>query len=207
MIEGISAGFIFSLTLFPGTVWLAKVGVQGTRAQVLAVGLGFWLSHFFWLMVAVPGLMMMSAHLPFIHFGMHLFAAFVLTYMAFKFLRSKRVERVDDAPALPKPWLMLNRAFAQSLAMPMRLPAAMAILLATGAYLNAPAEWASVPSVLLGAFIGVTWWWGQFTLLALWFAKRVPYPITIKSLNKIRPFCSVLCLCLAGIVLFLGVSN
>ncbi|WPJ94775.1 LysE family transporter [Coraliomargarita algicola] len=204
MLEGITAGFIFSLTLFPGAVWLAKVGVSGTRRQVVAVGAGFWLSHLFWLLVAVPGLRMMSAHLPFIRFGMHLFAAFVLVYMAFKFFRSKRVERVDDAPVLPGTWDLLHRSFGQSLAMPMRLPAAMAILLATGAYINHPPEWAVVPGVLFGAFIGVTWWWGQFVVLSVYFAKRVPQPITIKSLNKIRPFCAVLCLCLSGIVLYLG---
>jgi len=204
MLEGITAGFIFSLTLFPGTVWLAKVGVRGTKAQVLAGGLAFWLSHFFWLMVAVPGLMMMYAHLPFIRFGIHLFAAFVLTYMAFKFLRSKRVERIDDAPAMSRPSELFKTLFNQSLAMPMRLPSAMAILLATGVYVNHPADWETVPTVLLGVVIGVTWWWGQFTFLAIYFARRVPHPITIKSLNKIRPFCTVLCLCLAGIVLFLG---
>jgi threonine/homoserine/homoserine lactone efflux protein len=205
MLEGITAGFIFSLTLFPGTVWLAKVGVVGTKQQVAAVGFAFWLSHFFWLFIAVPGLMMMYAHLPFVRLGMHLFAAFVLVYMAFKFFRSKRVERIDDAIELTRPWVMFNTALNQSLAMPMRLPAAMAILLATGVYINNTPDWATVPSVLLGALIGVTWWWGQFTLLAAFFAKRVSHPITIKSLNKIRPFCAALCLCLSGIVLFLGV--
>ncbi len=204
MLEGITAGFILSLTLFPGTVWLAKVGVAGTKQQVFAVGVAFWLSHLLWLCIAVPGLMMMTAHLPFIRFGMHLFAAFVLIYMGFKFFRSKRVERIDDAPALPSSWVLFKSALNQSLAMPMRLPAAMAILLATGVYINHPPEWATVPSVLIGAFIGVTWWWGQFTFLAAYFAKRVPYPITIKSLNKIRPFCAALGLCLAGIALFLG---
>jgi hypothetical protein len=124
--------------------------------------------------------------------------------MAFKFFRSKRVEYIDDAPALSSPWKLFSAAFNQSVAMPMRLPAAMAILLATGVYINHPAEWAVVPNVLLGAFIGVTWWWGQFTFLSAYFAKRVPYPITIKSLNKICPFCTLLCLCLSGIVLFLG---
>lgn len=204
MLEGITAGFVFSLTLFPGTVWLTKVGVRGTTAQIIAVGLAFWLSHFFWLMVAVPGLMMMCAHLPFIRFGMHLFAAFVLTYMALKFFRSKRVEQIDDAPPLSRPWKLFNILLNQSAAMPMRLPAAMAILLATGVYVNNPAHWETVPEVLLGALIGVTWWWGQFTFLSVFFAKRVPQPITIKSLNKIRPFCAVLCLCLAAMVLFLG---
>ena len=205
MVEGITAGFILSLTLFPGTVWLAKVGVRGSKAEVLAVALAFWASHLFWLMVAVPGLMMMCAHLPFLKFGMHLFAAFVLGYMGLKFFRSKRVESLEDAPDLPGAWTLFRSALVQSMAMPMRLPAAMAILLATGVYINHPPQWSVVPMVMLGVLIGLSWWWGQFAFLAAFFAKRVPYPITITSLNKIRPFCAVLCLCLAGIVLFLGV--
>ncbi|MFP4202890.1 MAG: hypothetical protein ACLFS4_00990, partial [Opitutales bacterium] len=66
MLEGIAAGVILSLTLFPGTVWLAKVGACGTRAQVLCVGLAFALSQLVWLAVAVPGLRMMLVHLRFL---------------------------------------------------------------------------------------------------------------------------------------------
>lgn len=204
MLEGITAGFILSLILFPGTVWLVKVGVSGTNWQVMAVGAGFWMAHCFWFFIAVPGLMMMYAHLYFARFGMHLFAAFVLIYMAYKFYRSKRVERVDDAPPLSASRFLFQRAFNQSVAMPMRLPTAMAVLLSTGIYINHPPEWSVVPAALFGVIIGVTCWWGQFTFLAIFFVKRVPYPVTIKSLNKIRPFCAVLCLCLAGVVLYLG---
>lgn len=204
MLEGITAGFILSLTLFPGTVWLVKVGVKGTKRQVFAVGLGFWISHLFWLLIAVPGLMMMLANLPFIKFGMHLFGTFVLLYMSIKFFRSRRVERIDDVPELPSAMALYRSAMTQSLAMPMRLPAAMAILLSTGVFVNHIPRWYSVPMVVLGVVIGLTCWWGQFTFLSAFFAKRVPYPITIKSLNKIRPFCAVLCLCLSVIVLFLG---
>ncbi len=57
MLEGITAGFILSLALFPGTVWLAKGGVAGTKRQVFAVGLAFALSQMVWLSVAIPGLM------------------------------------------------------------------------------------------------------------------------------------------------------
>ncbi|MGB0744031.1 MAG: hypothetical protein ACPGSB_05855, partial [Opitutales bacterium] len=85
------------------------------------------------------------------------------------------------------------------------LPAAMAILLATGVYVNNKAIWPVVPSVLTGALIGVCWWWGQISFLSLFFVKRVPEHITIKSLNKLRPFSALLCFCLAAIVLLLGV--
>lgn len=205
MIEGITAGFILSLTLFPGTVWLAKVGVVGTKRQVLAVGLAFGLSQFLWLLVAIPGLMMMCAHLTLIRTGMHLFAGFVLMYMGLKFFRAKRVGALDDVDDLPSAWGLFRLAFNQALAMPMRLPAAMAILLATGVYINHEPSWVIVPSIIIGALIGTAWWWGQFTLLSMFFAKRVPQSITIKSLNKIRPFCACLNGFLALIAVLLGV--
>jgi threonine/homoserine/homoserine lactone efflux protein len=205
MLEGITAGFIVSLLLYPGTVWLAKIGVSGRVAQVIAVGFAFWLSSSFWLFIAAPGLMMMYANLSFIQFGMHLFAAMVLIYIGIKYFRTRKVERIDDATELPSAGALFKTAFIQSLAMPMRLPAAMAVLLATGVYINHPPAAASLPPILLGIVIGLTWWWGQFTGLALFFAKRVPQGVTVRSLNKIRPFCAVLCLALAMVVLFLAV--
>jgi len=202
MIEGITAGLILSLALFPGTVWLAKVGVVGTKRQVFAVGLAFALSQMVWLSVAIPGLMMMSKHLSFVRFGMHLFAVFVLGYMAIKFFRTRRVAVLDDAGELPSALVLFRTAFNRSLAMPMRLPMAMAVLLATGVYVNHPPSWQVVPAVMLGALLGVGWWWGQFTFLSAFFAKRVPVGITIKSLNKIRPFCAVL-FCLLSLMAIL----
>jgi threonine/homoserine/homoserine lactone efflux protein len=204
MLEGITAGFILSLVLFPGTVWLAKVGVCGTKRQVCAVGLALALSQMIWLLVAIPGLMMMSKHLSFLRMGMHLFAVFVLGYMAVKFFRTRRVEVLDDAGALPAPLVLFRNAFNRALAMPMRLPTAMAVLLATGVYVNHPPTWEVVPSVMLGGLIGVGWWWGQFTFVAAFFAKRVPERITMKSLNKIRPFCAVLFCCLSLIAFLLA---
>ncbi|TVP79520.1 MAG: hypothetical protein EA353_05975 [Puniceicoccaceae bacterium] len=205
MLEGITAGFILSLILYPGTVWLAKVGVSGSPAQVIAVGAAFWLSSLFWLFIAAPGLMMMAANLSFIQFGMHLFAAMVLVYIGVKYFRTRKVERIDDAGSLPAAGALFKTALVQSLAMPMRLPAAMAVLLATGVYINHPPVSDSLPPILAGIVIGLTWWWGQFIFLAACFAKRVPQAITIKSLNKIRPFCGVLCLGLALIVVLLAV--
>ncbi|CAA6676614.1 MULTISPECIES: hypothetical protein [unclassified Lentimonas] len=204
MLEGITAGFILSLVLFPGTVWLAKVGAIGTKRQVCAVGLGFALSQLIWLFVSVPGLMMMSRHLSFLRLGMHVFAVFVLGYMAVKFFRTRRVEMLDDTGDLPSATMLFRIAFNRALAMPMRLPTAMAVLLATGVYVTHPPSWQLVPSVMLGGLIGVSWWWGQMTFLSIFFAKRVPDHYTLKSLNKIRPFCGVLFCFLGLIALFLA---
>ncbi|MEO0508453.1 MAG: hypothetical protein AAF065_01180 [Verrucomicrobiota bacterium] len=204
MLEGITAGFILSLTLFPGTVWLVKLAVVGRPIQVIAAGLGFWLAQLIWLIVAIPGLMMMSRHLAFIDAAMHVFASFVMAYMGIKFIRTRRATKLDEVADLPSAYHLFRNALNRSLAMPMRLPAAMAILLSTGVYLNHDPSWRVVPYILLGALIGVSWWWGQFTFLSVLFAKRVPQHITLKSLNKIRPFCAVLCLALSVMVLFLG---
>jgi len=204
MLEGITAGFIFSLILFPGTVWLVRVGFAGRWGDVLAVGGGFWLAQFIWLVIAVPGLMLMTRQLAALTEGMHVFASFVLAYMALKFIRTRRAEALGGVGQLPSPRALFHNAFNRSLAMPLRLPAAMAILLATGAFINNPPTWEVVPEVLFGALIGVSWWWGQFTFLSLVFAKRVPETITLRSLNKIRPFCAVLFFALAVIVLYLG---
>jgi threonine/homoserine/homoserine lactone efflux protein len=204
MLEGIAAGFILSLTLFPGSVWLVKVGVTGRASQVIAVGLGFWLSQLIWLGVAVPGLMMMCRSLSFMSEAMYLFASFVLGYMGVKFLRTRKADNLANAGPLPAASTLFRNALNRSLAMPLRLPAAMTILLATGVYINPPPTWSEVPLVLLGALIGLSWWWGQMIFLAVFFAKRVPESITLKSLNKMRPLCAVLCFALAGIVLFMG---
>jgi hypothetical protein len=114
------------------------------------------------------------------------------------------VEVLDDVGTLPSGRVLFGNAFNRALAMPMRLPTAMAVLLATGVYINHPPTWEAVFPVSLGAVIGVVWWWGQFSFLSAFFAKRVPQRITLRSLNKIRPFCGVLYCFLAGIVLFLG---
>jgi len=204
MLEGITAGFILSLTLFPGTVWLTKVGVAGRASQIIAVGFGFWLAQLIWLLIAVPGLMMMCRHLSYVSVVMYGFAAFVMAYMGIKFFRTRRAAKLDDVDNLPSAFVLFRGALNRSLAMPMRLPVAMAVLLSTGVYLNHTPSWQVVPQVMLGAVIGVSWWWGQFTFLALLFAKRVPYQITLKSLNKIRPFCAMLCMSLAFIVVLLG---
>ena len=202
MLEGVAAGLILSLTLFSGTVRLAKVGCAGTQAQVLAVAAAFALSQLAWLAVAIPGLMLMTAQLAFVRLGMHWFAAFVLGYMALKFFRTRPVVALDDAGELPEAAALFRYSFNRALAMPMRLPAAMAVLLATGVYVNHPASWATVPSVLLGALLGVCGWWGQFALLATFFVKRVPARVTLKSLNKIRPFGGLL-YCVLGVLALL----
>lgn len=203
MLEGITAGFILSLTLFPGTVWLVKVGRHGSTAQTCAVGVAFALSQWLWLLVSVPGLMMMTKHLSFVRIGMHVFAAFVLLYMGWKLFRSAKVESLAIHEPLPGMRRLARNAFTRALAMPMRLPVAMAILLATGVYVNHAPSRESVLPILIGATIGILWWWGQFSFLSALFAKRVPEWITLKSLNKIRPFCGCLYVFLACISLLL----
>ena len=204
MLEGITAGFIFSLTLFPGAVWLVKLGYGVSSRRVLAVGFALFLSQSVWVSFSVPSLRMIAAHLDLLREGVHLFAALVLAYMAWKFFRAERVESLQVRKPVVEPLELFRNTLNQSLAMPMRLPSVMAILLSTGVFVNHEPTWENVLQIMLGGLIGTLAWWGQFTFLSLAFVKRVPVHITLKSLNKIHPFCSGLCVCLAVIVLLLG---
>lgn len=205
MLEGITAGFIVSLILYPGTVWLIKVGVSGRAGQVLAVGAAFWLSSLFWMCIAAPGMMLMVANLPFIRPVIHLFAAMVLIYIGVQYFRTRKVVRIDDAADLPPARELFRNALVQSIAMPLRLPSAMSILLATGVYNNYPPAADMLPPLLLGIVLGLIAWWGASALCALFFAKRVPPRAILRLLNKIRPVCTMVCLGLAIHVVFLAV--
>jgi threonine/homoserine/homoserine lactone efflux protein len=192
MLEGIAAGFILSLGLFPGTVWLVKLGYTGAKSRVFAAAGAVALSQLVWLAVAISGVLLMTARLASLRIAMHGFAAFVLGYIAIKLMRTRRVEVLDDAGELPAVAALFHCTFNRALAMPLRLPTAMAVVLATGLTENHPSSWSTVALTLLGALVGVCGWWVQIALLSAWFVPRVPEPVTLKSLNKIRPFCGVL---------------
>jgi threonine/homoserine/homoserine lactone efflux protein len=204
MLEGITSGFILSLTLFPGAVWLVKVARCGGAAAALATGAAFFLSQSLWLVLAAPGLMMMYAQLSFMRGGIHLFAAFVLAYAGIKLFRCPRAAGLDPEEQLPAARELFLNAFRRSMGMPMRLPLAVALLVATGAFVNHPPEMGSVPAIAAGSVVGAALWWGELLFLAVLFGRRVPVPISLKSLNKIRPFSGVLFLCLAGIAVLIA---
>ena len=202
MIEGIAAGLIYSLTLYPGMVWLTKVGLAGNRRQVAAVGLAFWLSHIVWLLISSCAVLLMIRNLSFLKMGIHIFAAFVLLYMARKFFLSRRVETLRDPHALPGSGKLFWSAFKQSFAMPLRLPAAVAITTATGVG-GQELTVHSLSLLFFGIFLGITWWWGKFTLIGIFFVRRVERPTTIRSLNRLRTFCAYLSVALAGVSLIM----
>ncbi len=204
MLEGITSGFILSLTLFPGAVWLVKVARAGGPLPALAVAGAFFLSQVVWLTLAATGLMLMYVQLFFMRGGIHLFAAFVLAYAGIKFLRCPRATGLDAEEDLPPAGELFSNAFRRSLGMPMRLPLAVALLIATGSYVNHVATPATALAVAAGGVIGTAIWWGELLFLAVVFGKRVPAPISLKSLNKIRPFSGILFLALAGIAVLIA---
>ena len=142
--------------------------------------------------------MLMRVNLPFAETGMYWFAALNLSYMGFKFFRTARAEQLADVPAPDAAWPVFRRAFIHALAMPLRLPLAMALVLASGTFVNHLPTIGHLPEILLGALLGTVWWWGQLGGLAVLFAKTVPVPVTLKSINKIRP----LCVCIYTVLAF-----
>lgn len=202
MLEGMTAGFILSLSLFSGSVWLAKAGVVGRPRQVCTIGLAFVLSQALWFLMGASGLLLMMVQLPFIQKEMHWLAATALFFLSIQFFKAPRAECLDDVVELPDALTLFRDAFNRSMALPVSLPLGMAILMATGAYVNHEADWARLPYVLAGSVFGLIGWWGMLSFLAVFFVRRVPLPVTLRSLNKIPPFCGILYLCLAVIALF-----
>ena len=89
---------------------------------------------------------------------MHAFAAFTLLYLSIKFFRTRPADLLEPEVVLSPTAVLFRNAFTQSFASPMRLLAAMAIVLATGVYTTRVLNREIVPSILFGSLIGVIWW-------------------------------------------------
>ncbi|ADE55225.1 LysE family transporter [Coraliomargarita akajimensis] len=204
MLEGLTVGFILSVALFSGTVLVARLGMRNERKKVVAAALGFGLSQFIWLAIALPGLLLMLRNLHFIRAGMYVFAATNLAYLAYKYFRMQPAQTLSLDELPERSIEVFHSCLVRSLAMPMRLPASMAVILATGLYSNNAVHPTTIPPALLGAALGILWWWGQLALLSICFVRKVPEEITLRSMNKIRPFCGVLFAVLAVAAAMIG---
>lgn len=204
MLEGLTSGFILSIALFPGVIWVARLGMAGSPARTLAAAGGFALAQFLWIAFALPGLLLMLKNLHFMRGAMYVFAAVNLVYLAVKYFRIPRVVSLSGGELSIGAFEVFRGSLVRSLAMPMRLPAAMAVLLATGLFRNNPVAPSTLAPAMLGAAAGVLWWWGKIALLSVFFARKVPEAVTLKSLNKLRSFSGVVFAVLALSALLIG---
>lgn len=123
--------------------------------------------------------------------ALRLVAAVFLAWMALKTLKAAPLRQLafQDGSRGKSIWA---DSFRRSLFMPHRLPLWICLLLSTGVHLRGPGLEA-VPPFVVGAVVGQLGWHLHFIVVAALFGGRVPEPISLRSLNKLRS--------LAGIVI------
>ena len=114
-----------------------------------------------------------------------LFSAGVLAYLCTTVFGAARIRDLSYAGPLRSGVEIMRHTFMAALTMPMRLPGYIALIIAMNLHLR---QHDLAYSVVLGTGIGIGSfaWWGYFALLAAVFGDRVPEPISVRSMNKLR---------------------
>ncbi len=191
---GIVLGIVFSVATFAGAVWC----VQITLKRGYGAGFGIALAQGFWAVVAVNILFAADQYSFRFDWLFRMGAALVLFYMGLTAVAAERATTLDYEGPLRKGGAVFRHTFSTALGMPLRLFGYLSYFVATGLHLFPHFRGYTFQDTLLlgtGVAIGSLCWWIYLALLAALFGRRVPEPITLKSMNKLRG--------LAGIVYFL----
>jgi threonine/homoserine/homoserine lactone efflux protein len=198
---GIVLGVVFSATTVPGAVWCVQItlhrgffkgllaGVSIACAQVILAALAafivFWMARF-------------SSNYDWLF---RVFSASVLAYLCTTVFGAARLRDLCYDGPLRGGFEIFQNTFMTALTMPMRLPGYIALLIAMNLHLR---QHDLAYSVVLGTGIGVgsLGWWGYFSMLAAAFGHRVPEPISVRSMNKLRVLAGAV---LAALV-FIGIA-
>jgi threonine/homoserine/homoserine lactone efflux protein len=184
IIAGIWLSLLYSAAVMPASVWVIQVTVSrgwiagGTAATGLSLG------QFPWCLAASLILFRTPAFWQSIDLPLRLLAVAFLLWMASRCLRCGEVQHLKtESPA--SLGLLFQTSCIRSLLMPWRLPLWSAFILSIGIHLRGPG---AEPAIFfaLGAVIGQLLWHGHFILVAGLFGNRVPEPISLRSLNKLR---------------------
>lgn len=182
---GAVVGLVFQASLAAGVVWVVEVTMRrgflpGTMA---AAGLALAqvtlaLVPFALLFSLGPWGRALDPTLRFLSIG-------TLLWLAWQVRGAPRLERLStDLPSLSARGFF-RRTYAMARRMYSRLAAYAALVCVLNIHLRAPGPTGALLAAIglgFGAFV----WWFYFVLLAALFGSRVPEPITVKSLAKLR---------------------
>ena len=197
---GLKAGFIIAITLLPAAIWIAKLGSNGYRGASFAAALACLLAQSFWFLISALGIFVILDQLPRAPVLLEVFSSLVLLFLAYRYFSAPQAKSlaVEDPG---KASGIFAQTFLRALAMPIRLPLTMAVMVAVGTHLRYPGELVGFPELVAGAIIGAAIWWLELAFLAAVIAPRVSQPVTLRSLNRLRPLSALLFLILACITL------
>lgn len=191
VIGGIWLSLLYSASVPPASVHVIRVTVERGAGKALLSALGMCIGQLPHATVAAllafsfPGLSRPADP------ALRMVAAVFLVWMAWRTLKAEPLQRLafrEKSAGMGG----FGDSFRRSLFMPHRLPFWICLLLSTGVHLRGPGPGA-VPPFVLGAVLGQFAWHLHFIVVAALFGRRVPEPVSLRSLNKLRP--------LAGIVI------
>lgn len=193
LFKGFVLGFIFAVTMIAGTVWCAQVTIRHGMRSGLGAALGITLGQAVWIVLAVSSVLLFTM-LPLNRELMPMLrtvAAIIFVYMSIKLFRARKAESLRCPAAEGGFDRILMGTLAVSLGMPMRYFGYVAFCVAAGlGYHRLDPE--RITLVIAGAVTGTALWWIYIVVLARIFGRKVPEPITLRSINKLNPLGGVL---------------
>jgi threonine/homoserine/homoserine lactone efflux protein len=182
---GAVVGLVFQASLAAGVVWTVEVTLR--RGFVRGTGVAAGLAFAQVVLAVVPFVVLFSLGRwgQTLDPALRLAAIGTLLWLAWQVRGAPRLEQLSsDLPDYsPRAYLLSSYAMARR--MYSRAAAYAALIAVLNIHLRSPGPVGALLAAIglgLGAFL----WWLYFVLLAALFGRRVPEPITVKSLAKLR---------------------
>ncbi len=200
LIFGVILGTVFSVTTIAATVWCIQITIyKGFWAGSIA-GFGVALSQFGWALIAAAVVVYISSYAWEFDWLYRILAVPTLLSMAWSIFGSKKIESISYRGEFSKNSEIFYNTFINAIRMPMRFSGYISLFISVSLQLSPGFKNEGFISGLLiavGVFIGSMFWWLFFIILAALFGKRVPEPVTLKSLNKLKFLSGMVLLALA----------
>jgi threonine/homoserine/homoserine lactone efflux protein len=184
LLGGVWLSLLYSAAVMPASVWAIQLTVSRGWPVAAGAAAGLAIGQFPWALAAAIGLLTAPAFWQGADFPARLLAVAFLLWMGARCLRAGAVQTLDsgDVPAGPA---LFRQALWRSFSMPWRLPLWAALILSVGAHLRGPG-WEAALFFAVGTVFGQGLWLGHFIVVAALFGRRVPEPVSIHSINKLR---------------------
>lgn len=183
---GIVLGLIFSTTMISGAVWCVQITLKRGLSRGLSAGLAISFAQIAWAAFAGIIILWLATYRDDFDWLFRMLAIMVLIYMAITVFGAERIKSIDYDGPLKESGQVFMSTFGIALTMPMRLPGYVALFLSVNVHHFRHLDLFNSWMLAVGIGVGSMLWWTYFCLLAALFGKRVPEPITIKSMNKLR---------------------
>ncbi len=182
---GIILGLVFSTTIVSGVVWCVQITMSRGLLAGLAAGTGIALAQSIWSAFAAVMVFWLHRFSDSMDWLIRMFSAGVLIYMSTTVFGAERIKTLHYGGQLKGFGNVFRSTLGIAFAMPMRLPGFLALLIAMNFHVR-QIQFSNALLIGAGVGIGSFVWWTYYVLLAALFGKRVPEPITVKSMNKLK---------------------